>query len=154
TWRRCYWRSSSDFSAVMPSRSRRNTDDTSADLDRCCGRVVLSAPDRVRADPLAPAARALRVVVAAHRARTARAVALAQRPEHDRRLVRRADVPAGHSRRRGRALHPRRAAAVLDCHLAAVRPEHDSGPTPCPARATGARGGAYGVETLTGELTT
>src|SRR5438093_4633422 len=132
----------------MPARPRRNTDDTSADLDRRGDRVVSSAHDRVRADPLAPSARALRVALAAHRPRAAGAVALARRPEHDRRLVRRPDVPAGDSRGGGRALHPRRPAAVLDRDLTAVRPEHDPRATPRAARTTAARRRTYRTDTL------
>src|SRR5436305_660843 len=138
----------------MQSHWRRNRVDPASDLDRRRNRVVALADRRVRADPLAPPARALCAPVAADGARAARALALARRPEHDRQLVRRRDVSPGDSRRRRSALHPARAPAVLDRDLTALRPEHDSGPTARAARAATARGAPYGTGTVTGLLTT
>src|SRR2546423_12242475 len=122
----------------MPSRSRRNTDDTSADLDRRGDRLVSAARDRVRADPLAAATGALCAALAAHWPGAAGAVALARWSEHDRRVVRSRDLPAGDPRCGRSALHPRRPAAVLDGDLAVVRPEHDPRAAARAARAAGA----------------
>src|SRR5262245_66434897 len=124
----------------MPSLSRRNTDDPTPRLDRCGGRLVPVARDRLRADPVAPAARALRLAVAAHGRRPARALIVARRVEHDRELVRSRDLPACDPRRRRRALHPRRAAALLDRDLAPLGPEHDPRSAAGPARAAAAGG--------------
>src|SRR5919197_750100 len=138
----------------MQSHWRRKRIDSAPDLDRRGDRLVPVARDRLRADPFAPPARALRAPVAADGARVARALTLAWRPQHDRRLVRHPDVSAGDSRRRRGALHPARAPAVLDRHLAALRPEHDPGPATGAARAAVARGAHYGTRTVTGLLTT
>src|SRR3954471_24319294 len=98
-------------------RDRRRTD-AADDLDRGVDRIASPPARRLRAHPLAAPARALRVAVAAHRPRLARALALARWPEHHRRLVRRADVSTCGVVRRCAALRPRRAAALLDGHLA------------------------------------
>ena len=61
--------------------------------------------------------------------------ALARRPEHDRRLGRRHRLPAGGALRGRDALHPRRAAPLLDRDLEARRPERDPGAAARAARA-------------------
>src|SRR5207247_10987662 len=124
-----------------PSRRRTTTDDSAPRLYCRRRRVVSVARDRVRADPVASVTGAVRVALAADRDRAARAVAVARRPEHDRRLVRGHLVSARNPRRSRGALHPRRAAALLDRHLAAFGSEHDPGATPRAARAAVARSG-------------
>ena len=88
-------------------------------------RVDPADPRRPRADPQPPAARALRAALARDRRRAARPLRVARRPEHDRRLGRRHRLPAGGALRGRDALHPRRAAALLDGDLEARRPERD-----------------------------
>src|SRR2546423_13437282 len=130
----------------MPSRSRRNTtDDTTSRFDCRGGRLVPVAGRRLRADPLAPAARALCAALAAHGIRAARPLGLARRAQHDRRLVRSRDLSPGDPRCGRRALHPPPAAALLDGDLAPVGPEHDpgaaAGAAPATAGPRGCRGG-------------
>ena len=55
--------------------------------------------------------------------RPARALGLARRAEHDRRLARRHRLPAGRALRDGNALHPRGAPALLNRDLAPVGPD-------------------------------
>src|SRR5213592_1105738 len=124
----------------MPSRSRRNTDDSASRFDRRRSRVLPTARRRLRADPLAAATRALRAALAADRRRPARAVALARRAEHDRELVRRRDVPTRDPGRDRGAVHPHRAPALLDRHLAAVGSKYDPGAAAGTARTGAARG--------------
>src|SRR5690348_15422749 len=59
---------------------------------------------------------------------------MARRAEHDRRLVRGARLSAGGAVRGRAPVRDRRAAALLDRHLAPRRPEHDPRPTSRAAR--------------------
>ena len=82
---------------------------------------LLLHPRRPRADPGSAAEGALRAALARDRRRPARPVGLARRPQHDRGLVRRRDLPAGDPLRRRDPVRHRRPAALLDRALAAHR---------------------------------
>src|SRR5207244_12532350 len=94
-------------------------------LDRGGARLARAARDHLRADPPAPAPRALRAALAPGGDRAARAVAVALEREHDRRLGRRARLPAGGALRGRDALHPGLAPALLDRGVEALGPERD-----------------------------
>ena len=73
----------------------------------------------------------------AHRPHAHRAVGVARRAEHDRRLGRRARLSARRALCRRHPLHPRRAAPLLDGDLAPLRPEHPARAAARAARAAG-----------------
>ena len=117
-----------------PSRTHDRRSDTAQGLDRRDGGLADPRARRLRADPVAPAARAVRTALAPDRCRARRPVGVASGLNTIAAWLGVRGLPACRALRGRAAVRDPRPAALLDRDLSARRPERDPRAAPRAAR--------------------